>query len=254
MKNRPFYAFFNTELKMAKSQIIAFSFLSFIIVILTGLLSIKALFNSTDFFESIGLVIWLMAGIAATNVAAGIGVMDFKERTGLLILSQPVDRKLIFLSRLLAAFLVLILPITVLYLSGFTMGLLMYKISMPQAFLSYGLAVLYAFSFTAMVSGISSMSKEKSTPLSFGLTFAFLAVFVFAIFGKFIGMQPWFFLPYGGLIISSVMAAPYLMHVNPGNYFFYYIPYLNEAVLIMLLYLVIFIAIGIFYYSRRELY
>ena len=253
MKNKAFYAFFNAELKMARSQIIAFSFLSLVLVVLTGLLSIKALFNSTDVFESIGLVIWLMIGIAATNVAADIGVMDFNKRAGLLVLSQPVDRKLIFLSRLFAAFLVLLLPITVLYISGFGMSLLLYKISIPNIFLSYGLGVLYAFSFTAMVSGISSMSKEKSTPISFGLTFAFLAVFVFAIFGKFIGMQPWFFLPYGGLIVSSVMAAPYLMHVNPGNYFFYYIPYVNEAVLIMLFYLVIFAALGIFYYSRREL-
>jgi ABC-type transport system involved in multi-copper enzyme maturation permease subunit len=253
MKNRAFYAFFNAELKIAKSQIIAFSFLSLIITVLTGLLSIKALFNSTDFFESIGLVIWLMIGLAATNIAAGIGVMDFNEKTGLLVLSQPVDRKSIFLSRLFAAFLVLILPLTVLYLSGFGMGLLLYKTSMPNIFLSYGLAILYAFSFTAMVSGISSMSREKSTPISFGLTFAFLAVFVFAIFGKFVGIQPWFFLPYGGLIISSVMATPYLMHVNPGNYFFYYIPYLNEALLIILAYLIIFTAIGVFYYSRREL-
>ena len=253
MKNRAFYAFFNAELKMAKSQIIAFSFLSFIIVVLTGMLSIKALFNSTDFFESIGLVIWLMIGIAATNVAAGIGVIDFNKRAGLLVLSQPVDRKLIFLSRLFAAFLIILLPITVLYISGFAMSLLLYKVSIPNIFLSYALSVLYAFSFTAMVSGISAMSREKSTPISFGLTFAFLAVFVFAIFSKFIGMQPWFFLPYGGLIISSVMAAPYLMHINPGNYFFYYIPYLNEALLIMLLYLLIFAALGIFYYSRREL-
>lgn len=253
MKNRAFYAFFNAELKIAKSQIIAFSFLSLIITVLTGLLSIKALFNSTDFFESIGLVIWLMIGLAATNIAAGIGVMDFNEKTGLLVLSQPVDRKSMFLSRLFAAFLVLILPLTVLYLSGFGMGLLLYKTSMPNIFLSYGLAILYAFSFTAMVSGISSMSREKSTPISFGLTFAFLAVFVFAIFGKFVGIQPWFFLPYGGLIISSVMATPYLMHVNPGNYFFYYIPYLNEALLIILAYLIIFAAIGVFYYSRREL-
>ncbi len=253
MKNGAFYAFFNAELKMARSQIIAFSVLSFIIVALTGMLSIKALFNSTDFFESIGLVIWLMIGIAATNVAAGIGVMDFNKRTGLLVLSQPVDRKLIFLSRLFAAFLIILLPITVLYISGFAMSLLLYKASIPNIFLSYALSVLYAFSFTAMVSGISAMSREKSTPISFGLTFAFLAVFVFAIFSKFIGMQPWFFLPYGGLIISSVMSAPYLMHINPGNYFFYYIPYLNEAILIMLLYLLIFAAIGIFYYSRREL-
>ncbi|EEZ92563.1 MAG: hypothetical protein BJBARM4_0864 [Candidatus Parvarchaeum acidiphilum ARMAN-4] len=253
MKNQAFYAFFNAELKMAKSQIIAFSVLSFVIVILTGLLSIKALFNSTDFFESIGLVIWLMIGIAATNVAAGIGVMDFNKRTGLLVLSQPVNRKLIFLSRLFAAFLILLLPITVLYISGFSMGLLLYKVGIPNIFLSYSLAILYAFSFTAMISGISAMSSEKSTPLSFGLTFTFLAVFVFAIFGKFIGIQPWFFLPYGGLIISSVMAAPYLMHINPGNYFFYYIPYVNEAVLIMLIYLLVFAALGIFYYSRREL-
>ena len=253
MKKRAFYAFFNSELKIAKSQIIAFSVLSVIIVILTGLLSVKALFNSTDFFESIGLVIWLMIGIAATNVAAGIGVMDFNKRTGLLVLSQPVDRKLIFLSRLLAAFLIILLPITVLYISGFAISLLLYKVSMPSLFLSYGLAVLYAFSFTAMVSGISSMSREKSTPLSFGLTFSFLAVFVFAIFSKFVGMQPWFFLPYGGLIISSVIATPYLMHINPGNYFFYYIPYLNEALLIMLLYLIIFTVLGVFYYSRREL-
>jgi ABC-type transport system involved in multi-copper enzyme maturation permease subunit len=49
------------------------------------------------------------------------------------------------------------------------------------------------------------------------------------------------------------MAAPYLMHINPGNYFFYYIPYVNEAVLIMLIYLLVFAALGIFYYSRREL-
>ena len=253
MKNKAFYAFFNAGLKMARSQIMAFSFLSFILVVLTGLLSIKASFNSTDFFESIGLVVWLMIGITATNIAAGVGVMDFNKRSGLLVLSQPVDRKLIFLSRLFAAFLVLLLPITVLYISGFGMSLLLYKANIPNIFLSYSLAILYAFSFTAMVSGISSMSREKSTPLSFGLTFAFLAVFVFAIFGKFIGMQPWFFLPYGGLIISSVMAAPYLMHINPGNYFFYYIPYVNEAVLIMLFYLVIFAALGIFYYSRREL-
>jgi ABC-type transport system involved in multi-copper enzyme maturation permease subunit len=253
MKKGPFYAFFNLELKMAKSQIVAFSFLSVIIVILTGLLSIKALFSSTDFFESVGLVIWLMIGIAATNIAAGIGVMDFNKRTGLLVLPQPVDRKLIFLSRLSAAFLILILPITVLYISGFGMSLLLYKTGIPNIFLSYGLAVLYAISFTAMVSGISSMSKEKSTPISFGLTFAFLAVFVFAIFGKFIEIQPWFFLPYGGLAISSVMAAPYLMHINPGNYFFYYIPYVNEAVIIMLAYLAVFAVIGIFYYSKREL-
>ena len=252
MKNLAFSAFFHAELKRIKSPIIAFSFLSVIIVILTGLLSFKAVFNSTEFFESIGLVIWLMIGLVATNVSAGIGVMDFNEKAGLIVLSQPVDRKVIFFSRVLAAFLALILPLSILYLSGFAAGELVYKIAMPNLFLSYGLAILYAFSFVALVSGVSSFSKEKSAPLSFGLTFALLAVFVFAVLGRFLGIEPWFFLPYGGLIISGVVSAPYLMHINPGNYFFYYVPYISEAILIMVVYSVIFTILGVVYYSRRE--
>jgi hypothetical protein len=83
------------------------------------------------------------------------------------------------------------------------------------------------------------------------LTFALLAVFVFAVLGRFLGIEPWFFLPYGGLIISGVVSAPYLMHINPGNYFFYYVPYISEAILIMVVYSVIFTILGVVYYSRR---
>ncbi len=252
MDKTAFLAVFYSQFRRGKSAMTAFSLLSVIIITLFSFLSVKAAFDSSEFFESLGLIIWLMIGLAATNLSADVGVMDFSGRTGLLVLSQPVDRKTIITARLLACFSLMLLPLLILYLSGFLSGFALYRMYMPDALLSLGFAFLYALSFISFIVGVSSASKEKSTPLSTGLTFSLLAVFVFAVFGKFIGIEPWFFLPYAGLIISSTITVPHPLHVNPGNYFFYYMPYAYEAAIIMLVYTAIFISIAFFNYSRRE--
>ncbi|MEM0143352.1 MAG: ABC transporter permease [Candidatus Parvarchaeum sp.] len=252
MEIKPFYAFFTAQLRLIRNKIIAFSFLTVILIVGFSFLAMKGSFDTAEFFESFGLIVWLMIGLIGSNVSANIGVSDFYEKTGLLILTQPVDRKTIITAKILASFTSMLLPLIIIYLTGLLSGFLIYREIMPNALLSFGLSLLYTLSFISFVIGVGTISKERSTPLTVGLTVSMLAVFVFAVFGKLLGIEPWFFLPYGGLIISSIVTVPTLSHINPGNFFFYYIPYLWEAVVIMIVYLCIFLSISLFSYSKRE--
>ncbi len=253
METKPFRAFFTAQLKILKSQIIAFSFLSMILVTGFSFLARKGGFGTGEFSESFGLIVWIMIGLIASNISAGLGVDDFSKRTGLIVLSQPVDRKTIIIARILACFTFMIIPLALIYAAGAISGFAIYRYIMPNMILSFLLALLYTFSFIVFVAGVGTLSKDRSTPLSVGLTVSLLAVFVFAVFGKLLGTEPWFFLPYGGLIISSIMTLPVLPHVNPGNFFFYYVPYLLESIVIMLVYLFLFLSISIWGYTRREI-
>ncbi len=252
MEIRPFYAFFSAQMKLLKNQIVAFSFLSIILVAGFSFLALKGNFDTSEFFESFGLIVWIMIGLVGSNISARTGAGDFSEKTGLIVLTQPVDRKTIIISKITACFVSMILPLVVIYAAGLSSGLIIYKESIPNIFSSFGFSLLYSFSFISFVIGISTVSKDKNIPLTAGLTVSLLAVFVFAVFGKLLGIEPWFFLPYGGLIISSISTIPALPHVNPGNFFFYYIPYVWEAVLIMLIYTAIFLSISVIAYSKKE--
>ena len=163
MDKAAFAAVFYSQFKQGKSAMTAFSFLSVIIIALFSFLSVKAEFDSGEFFESLGLIIWLMIGLAATNLSADVGVMDFSGRTGLLVLSQPVDRKIIITARLLACFSLMLLPLLILYLSGFLSGFALYRIYMPDALLSLGFAFLYALSFISFIVGVSSAIKDRNS-------------------------------------------------------------------------------------------
>ena len=114
METKPFLAFFRAQIKMLKSQMIAFSFLSIILIVGFSLLSIKGNFVKSEFSESFGLIVWIMIGLMTSNIAAGIGVDDFSKRTGLIILSQPADRKTIIIARIIACFVFMILPLSLL--------------------------------------------------------------------------------------------------------------------------------------------
>lgn len=253
MENKPFFAFFKAQIRMLHSQITAFSVLSVLLIAGFSFLALKGNFSDTEFAESLGLIVWIMIGLIGSNISAGIGVSDFSERTGLLVLSMPVSRKTIIVSRILACFMVMLFPLVIIYSAGFVAGLVLYSYVLPNIFISFGISLLYTLSFIVFLAGIGTISKEKSTPLSVGLTVSLLAVFVFAVFGKLLNIEPWFFLPYGGLAISSIMTVPALPHINPSNLFFYYIPYLWEAVLIMLIYFAVFLSIAIRMYSKREI-
>lgn len=253
METKPFLAFFRAQIKMLKSQMIAFSFLSIILIVGFSLLSIKGNFVKSEFSESFGLIVWIMIGLMTSNIAAGIGVDDFSKRTGLIILSQPADRKTIIIARIIACFVFMILPLSLIYISGIISAFTIYKFIMPNLIFSFLLALFYTFSFIVFVTGIGAISKNRNTPLSVGLTVSLLAVFVFAVFGKLLGIEPWFFLPYGGLIISNIITVPALPHINPENFFFYYTPYVLEALIIMLAYSLIFICISFLAYIRRQI-
>ena len=250
---RQFYAFFAAQLKLLKNQLIAFSFLSVILVIGFSLLAVKGNFSISEFFESFGLIVWIMIGLIGSNITARTVTEDFSDRHGLIILTQPVDRKIIIISRITACFISILLPIIIIYTAGLISGLIIYETFMHNLLLSFSFSLLYSFAFISFVAGIGAVSRDKNTALSAGLTVSLLAVFVLAVFGKLLGIEPWFFLPYGGLAISSVVTLPQLPHINTGNFFFYYIPYPLEAVLIMLVYTAVFLSISILSYSRKEI-
>ncbi|EFD93054.1 MAG: hypothetical protein BJBARM5_0210 [Candidatus Parvarchaeum acidophilus ARMAN-5] len=252
MKTKPFLTFFTAQMRLLRSQIVAFTVLSVILVAGFSFLAVKGNFGMNEFSESLGLIIWIMIGLIGSNLSAETGVSDFSEKTGMLILSQPVDRRLIILSKILACFAAMLLPLIVIYAAGLTAGFLLYGHIIFNAILSFGISLLYTLSFIAFVTGIGTVSKNKSTPLSVGLTVSLLAVFVFAVFGKLLGIEPWFFLPYGGLAISGIMTSS-ILHINPGNFFFYYVPYVWEALVIILIYLAIFLAVSVIAYSKRQI-
>lgn len=250
---RVFYVFFMNQLKSSKAAIISFSILSVILVGLLSFLSIKGSFSSQEFFSSFGLVVWLMIGLTCTNVAGGIGIRDFDEKAGLLILSQPVKRYIILSARLLASVLVVLLPVSMMYIAGWILGYSIYSTSMNNVLLSYSIAFLYAFSFSSLIAMAGTISRRKADAINIGLSITLLSVFVFAVLENFFGIEPWFFLPYAGLAIGNALIVPYPAHVNPGSYFFRYTPYVQEAVLIMAVYAFFSLIMAFLVYSRREL-
>ena len=245
-------AAFLNQFMLNKPVITSFSVLVVVVTLLLVWLSTSVSFTSAVYATSFGLLAWAMIGIVSANVCADIATRDFEKPSGLIVLSQPVERWRILIARLSAAVLFTMVPLTVLYASGVIAGFALYGSLMPNVFASYGFSVLYMASFMALIAMISTLADSRAVPLSAGITLAVVAIFVFVALEYFFGVQPWFFLPYGGMVISSIMSVPYPSSFTLTNGFTLSTPAIWEAAAIKIGYLAISLTAAVFFYSRKD--
>ena len=200
-------------------------------------------------------------GITAILVAAFLGgdaiAMDFGSARGYFMLVQPVRREVLLAGRFVAAFLAS-LAISLAYLGLAVIGAAYFFGVGALPFVSLGMAIgLLALTILGALSVafcISASVKSPEVSIITSVLVLYLGLSGVSGGAAVAGVEPWFSLQYGASGISNVF-APTIVHAAPigfgvpGTAFS---PYVWEAAVILVAYVVVFVPLTVLLYQRKE--
>ncbi len=201
-----------------------------------------------------------LAVLAAAMLAGDAISQDF-SRQGLFTLTQPIGRAQIMLSRALAAFLLAALTMLLWIGIGFAFSEVFYGSVVPNSGVIVAMAVVFVAAVVSFVMLFRSLFKSATVSVIVGVVVVWLVMPILSSNLELVGIEPWFLLSYGSLVVAALSAEAYPPHsqvvnLGPGGprpTMTMYYPTVPEAAYIMLAYLAASFVITWLVYSRREL-
>jgi ABC-2 type transport system permease protein len=183
---------------------------------------------------------------------------ESQNKTGYFSIPNPIRRSSIYLGKWLAAF----GAATVIFLlfSAVTLGngLYYFGANVPAEFLQ---SLLFSWLYLAAVVSFSFLFSAlfKSTAMSILVT-AILFLFAFdlsqALIQSIVQIEPWFIIPYGAGIITSIFTVPYPPHAltltEAGETLTFYTATVPEGIAILAIYVVVTAVLGLLLFERKE--
>lgn len=211
--------------------------------------------NSLAFVALFGVLIGAFIGGDAI-------AMDFGTSTGYFMLVLPVRRRILLLARYVAALAVSVGLLAVFYgviLIGTTWFYGIAGVPWMLVAESFALAAVYAAAVLSVAFFFSSFFRSPAMSMITAVLVLFLGFDFADGIAQLAGIEPWFSILYAGQVIGEVFTPlPHtvVQHiaVRPRTIVTVttYNPYLGEGLGIMLAYIVIFLAISIWIYERKE--
>lgn len=217
--------------------------------------------HSVNEFFAIPLsFVFFVLVITVAFFASSSIVSEFHERTGYSLFPNPVTRETIWFGKFLATEILSFVVIGV-YFGIISLGALVTYGELPSVL---GQSLVFSFLVVTMLASISFFISAFSR----GPTGA--AVLVFLLFILVLPMvdqlvmnfgeeKPWFTPTFVRGIIENVMLEPYPLDLEPGEYprgpndFHRFVPYIDDSIMVMISYIIIFSLASIFLFKRREL-
>ena len=213
--------------------------------------------SSSEFLEILTGNVNLDIVVVAVFFGGDAFSQDFYSGTGLMVLTQPVSRPLIFSGRFLSSVTFGAIIVGVYYIGAAAASIAHYG-NAPFALLaSYGLAFLFLLSCLSFAFFFSALFKSISVSIIATFMLLFIGFLAIVQVMASMSLEPWFILTYAGNSISGVLLNPYPAHyttyVIDGSLTKAYFPTLLESIVIMVVYLAITIILSLVAYVSREL-
>jgi ABC-2 type transport system permease protein len=202
----------------------------------------------------------ILAALAATLFGADTLVGEFEQKTGYLLFPQPVSRTSVFLGKLLTAFTLSALTITVYY--AILAGATQYVAGGLPIELSYSFLLALLYTTAALGVALFLSSALRTTTMASVLTFALL-LFVLTILTQvlmFAGIRPDGSLSFAGGTIGDILTGPYpsayptdtvirVMRRTRTEY----VPAVGTSIAIMAAWVVVTVVLALLLFRRREM-
>ena len=204
----------------------------------------------------------LLIVIGATLFAGDAIVSEYQNRTGYLIFPNPVKKSVLFAGKFLASTIIVGGAVLIWYGVGMISGVAVTGSVTLLAFYSLLLALLYSVACIGVGFFLSALMKGSTGALVFTFMLLFMILpIVDTTVGAVGGVKPDVSLTFAGGAINNIMQTPYpvdssqTLPIGPGQnltlYTFY--PDVTVAVLVMLGYGLVFGALTMVLFKRREM-
>jgi len=207
-----------------------------------------------SFFGFINLLIITSGAFFAGDAIAS----EFEHKTGYITFVNPVRRVTLVLGKFVAAFLSVVMVISIYYVVGILSMLGIYGSVPLEVAKSFVYAVLYICSVLGLTFFFSSIFKGSmgATLLSFFMLFMILPI-VNAVF-TFTGSEPWYVLTYAAGIITEIINPPSvrvekIQVPNSDLTIWNFHPVILTSVVVLALYFAVTLMLSLFIAKRKEM-
>ncbi|HTY46484.1 MAG TPA: ABC transporter permease [Methanomassiliicoccales archaeon] len=216
--------------------------------------------DSARFIERFTGFTSLLIVIGAVLFAGDAIVAEFQNRTGYLILPNPVRRSTLFAGKFLAAIIIMFGVVTLYYVVAIIGSAIVTGSITDLVIQSYLLALLYVVAAAGMGFFISAVMKGATGALVFTFAVLFLILpVVTGVVGQ-VGAKPSWSLTFSAETINDVLNTPYpvdsMSHLRFGGQnltVYNWVPDVSTGVVVMIIYSVVTIALALFLFKRREM-
>ncbi len=166
-------------------------------------------------------------------------------------------RSVLYLGRYTAAFLSTAVLILIVYAGAVSGSIYLYGKVSALILSSFGFSLLYILAIISFATLFSSIFKTPSIGLVVSVLFLLIVYPALqGILSGLVGVNPWMFVTFAGQMIYLAFDSNYktysVTHSQFGNIYTYN-PSGNEAILVMIGYIIVFSAISIIVFTRKEI-
>lgn len=256
--NLKFY--FSTKRFLATLPFYVFISVFFPILVIAGIAP-----RSPDIYTytQSGFVTFSFSAALVSGLLTGDALSKDFTRQGIFILSQPVRRSTILLTRYAAALVASSVILVFFYdLIGSSFAYYIYGQVVPMTWLIPTMSLLLVASMVAFVMLCSSVFKNSNVSITVAILSIWIVMPLTANAAELVHVEPWFLLTYAGNVLQALAQRVYPPAVQsipiggvgsglPSE--MVYNPAFWESAMIMIAYLLVSLLLAWIVYSRREL-
>jgi ABC-2 type transport system permease protein len=186
-------------------------------------------------------------------------VSEYQTRTAYLLFPNPVKKEVMFLGKFLASFIASLLMVGLFY--GLIVVLSLLSVGGVAFYLplSFAFATLFLLSILAVAFFISSVMKGSTGAIVLTFFLMFMILPIVQSVGMISGMKMWFLVTFTGDLASTSLSWDHYpvdsVENFPGMGFtlYNYYPDPGTSVAVMVAYLIVFAALSMYLFKRKEL-
>jgi len=186
-------------------------------------------------------------------------VSEYQTRTAYLLFPNPIKKEVMFLGKFLASFIASLLMVGLFYVLIVVLSLLSVGGVAFYLPLSFAFATLFLISILAVAFFISSIMKGSTGAIVLTFFLMFMILPIVQSVGMISGMKMWFLVTFTGDLTSTSLSWDHYpvdsVETYPGMGFtlYNYYPDPGTSVVVMVAYLIVFGAISMYLFKRKEL-
>ncbi len=206
--------------------------------------------------SAVSIFVVLFYPVIFALLAGDLIAEDFEKRKAYFIFTLPLQRGLIYISKVAASILVAFTIISIYNMTTLLFALAYYKSIVARFIQSYALQIVYAIAWISLSAVVGSFCRSSRTAI---ITAILVNFFVLNTLGSIIAKagieQVWFILNYAYYPIYTILLSksPSTMTITTSiGAVTIQVPTMEHMLLVSAMYILVCLAIGYFIYTRRE--
>ena len=213
--------------------------------------------DATDFAETFMQFTSTLIIIFVTFFGADALTSEFQNRTAYLLFPNPLRREVMFIGKFIASFAASLCMVGLFYLAIVALSVASIGDVAQYILLSFGFSALFLMACLAVSFFVSSIMKGSTGAIILTFFLLLMIVPIIQSVGMISGMKMWFLITFVGDLASTSLnwdnyPVDHSETVMGFTYYSYY-PDPGTSVITMIAYVIIFCAMAVFLFRRREL-